>query len=248
MPNVNSVATELREMEKLLLDVFLVDESRLFPPLLLLPSFPMKIREDRGKVIIIVFCGHDTVFTCPVSSAAAQRVIWSDVGSSVLKGFKGFWKKNKVVELCGLITARELGSARALCVLWGCCTRTAFYLWFFQLYTKFQNIPPRAYAGFFPLKFMQFTWFLVLPLSYMRSFKIRKKNSHGHKFPERLVFSLAFVTWLDVVLVTPGTPESTGWQWLSLERFLEIECFLSVGWGCQQDGLLWLSNTTVASE
>lgn len=71
MPNVNSVATELREMEKLLLDVFLVDESRLFPPLLLLPSSPMKIREDREKVIIIVFCGHDTVFTCPVSSAAA---------------------------------------------------------------------------------------------------------------------------------------------------------------------------------
>lgn len=145
------------------------------PPLLLLPSSPMKIREDRGKVIIIVFCGHDTVFTCPVSSAAAQRVIWSDVGSSVLKGFKGFWKKNKVVELCGLITARELGSARALCVLWGCCTRTAFYLWFFQLYTKFQNIPPRAYAGFFPPQIYAIYLISCSP-SYMRSFKIRKKK------------------------------------------------------------------------
>lgn len=47
----------------------------------------MKIREDRGKVIIIVFCGHDTVFTWPVSSAAAQRVVWSDMGFSVLKDF-----------------------------------------------------------------------------------------------------------------------------------------------------------------
>lgn len=40
--------------------------------------------------------------------------------------------------------------------------------------------------------------------------KLEKKNSHGHKFPERLVFSLAFVTWLGIVLVTPGTPENTG--------------------------------------
>lgn len=90
--------------------------------------------------------------------------------------FKGFWKKNKVVELRGLITARKLGSARALCVLWGCWTRTALYLWLFQLHAKFQNKPPTAYAGFFPLKCMQFIWFLVLPLSYMCSFKIKKKK------------------------------------------------------------------------
>lgn len=61
---------------------------------------------------MIVFCGHDTVFTCPVGSAAAQRVIWSDRGFSVLKEqFLVFGKEKKVVELCGLFTALELGSA-----------------------------------------------------------------------------------------------------------------------------------------
>lgn len=66
--------------------------------------------------------------------------------------FQGFWEKNKVVELCGLIAAHELGSARALCVLWGRCSRTAFYLQLLQLHAKFQNKPPTVYAGFCPLQ------------------------------------------------------------------------------------------------
>lgn len=203
----------------------------------------MKIREDRGEVIIIVFCGHSTVFTLPSQFCCSSK---SDLVWYELFCFKGFWKKNKVVELCGLITTRELSSVKALCVLWGCSesSRTAFHLWFCSFMLSFRTnhhqlmlVPPH----------LKFICSVLLLLSYTHSFKIRKKKkSHGNKFPERLVFSLAFVTWLDMVLATLGTPENTGW--LSLEWILETECFLSVGWGCEQDGLLWLSKTTIASE
>lgn len=106
MPNVTSVAAELREMEKSLLDVFLLDESRLFPLSSSYPPLSWRIREDGGRVIIIVSCGPDIAFAHPVSSAAVWRsdLIWCN-----LFCFKGFWKNNKVVELCGLITARGLG-------------------------------------------------------------------------------------------------------------------------------------------
>lgn len=65
-------------------------------------------REDGGRVIIIVSCGPHIAFAHPVSSAAAWRsdFIWCN-----LFCFKGFWKNNKVVELCGLITAHGLGGS-----------------------------------------------------------------------------------------------------------------------------------------
>lgn len=210
MPNVTSVAAELREMEKLLLDVFLLDESRLFPLSSAYPPLPWRIREDGGRVIIVVSCGPDIAFTRPVSSAAARK---GDLIRCDLFCFRGFWKKNKVVEFCGLTTAHGLGCSKSY-ELWGCCSRTAFY-YFFSFILSFRInhqqlmlfLPPSNSWNLFNLLFSLFLTHVPSKL---------EKNSRGRKFLERLVFSLAFVTWLDVVLVTPGTPENTDWQ-LSLE-------------------------------
>lgn len=106
MPNVTSVVAELREMEKSLLDVFLLDESRLFPLSSSYPPLPQGIREDGGRVITMVSCGPGSGFACPVRSAAARK---SDMSWCDTFCFKGVWKKNKVIEFCGLIFACGLG-------------------------------------------------------------------------------------------------------------------------------------------
>lgn len=145
MPNVNSVATELREMEKLLLDVFLVAESRLFPsPSLTLLSHEDQRGQRKSDNTCVVWSRHCFHLPSQFCCSSKSDLVWYGPFC-----FKGFWKENQVVELCGLITTPELGSARALCVLWGRCSRTAFYLWLLQLHAKFQNKPPSAYAVFF---------------------------------------------------------------------------------------------------
>lgn len=101
-------------MERSLLDVFLLDENRLFPRSSSYPPLPRKIREDGGRMVIIVSCGPDTAFTCSFSSAAAQEhdMIWCDRFC-----FKGFGEKNKGIGFCGLIAACGLGGrGRSACV------------------------------------------------------------------------------------------------------------------------------------
>lgn len=115
MPNVTGVAVGLRETEKSLLDIFLLDENRLFPLSSSYPPLPQRIGEDGGRMVIIVSCGPDVAFTCSFSSAAAQEhdTIWCD-----LFCFKGFWEKNKGIEFCGLIAARGLGGREnCVCVI-----------------------------------------------------------------------------------------------------------------------------------
>lgn len=79
--------------------------------------------------------------------------------------FKTFWKKNKVVELCGLITTHGLDCACSEAVAAGqlfiydfCSFVLSFRINHHQLMLAFPT----------PVKFMQFIWLVLL--SYMHSF------------------------------------------------------------------------------
>lgn len=65
---------------------------------------------------ITVSCSADVAFTHPVSSAAARK---SGLVLCELFCFKGIWKRNKAVELCGLTAALALGCSKGYtCALW----------------------------------------------------------------------------------------------------------------------------------
>lgn len=128
----------------------------------------------------------------------------------------------------------------AVCGLWACCTRTVFIYYFFSFIPSFRIKhhqfmlfchPPTPFPNLWNLFDLLLSLFLMhIPSNYKEN--LVTVNSWRGLFPHWPL------TWLNVILVTPGTPENTNWQYLPIV-FLLNWMFLFVGCNCWQDGLLW---------